>query len=327
MNVFGIETSCDETSCAVVRDGKWVLSNVTASSLRLHKKYNGIIPEIASRAHIEYISFVADNALKSASKTIKDIDLVCVTKEPGLIGSLLVGIAFAKALSFAAKKPLIEANHLQAHLYASFLVKGGVWVKEKKEGLPKLPFIGLVISGGHTSLYRVDKGFSFKLLGSTCDDAVGEAYDKVARILGAGYPGGPLIEKMAVRGSPSRVRFSCNGPGGLDFSFSGIKTAVLYKWQNQPENIKSADIASSFQEAVADILIRKSIFACKRNAINTLVIGGGVAANNYLRGHFINQAAQERIKVYFPDRELSLDNAAMIAGLGYQLYRNKFHKP
>ena len=308
---LGIETSCDETSASLVKDGKIILSNIIASSLKLHKKYQGIIPEIASRAHIEYISLVVEQSLKEAGKKTSDIGLVCVTKGPGLIGSLLVGISFAKGLSYALKKPLIGVNHLEAHLYASFL----------KDPVPVLPFIGLVVSGGHTSLFLVKRKFSFKTIGSTVDDAAGEAFDKVAAILKLGYPGGPEIERIAKSGDPKSVKLSCMGSGDLDFSFSGIKTAVLYKSQATGRRPKVADMAASFQRSVVEALVEKSFLACALSRIKTLVIGGGVAGNQYLQNRFKEEARERNINIYFPAPGLSLDNAAMIAGLGYQLYK------
>lgn len=309
---LGIETSCDETAASVVKDGEVVLSSVIASSLKLHQKHKGIIPEIASRAHIEYISLVTAQALAKAGKSIKDIGAVCVTSGPGLLGSLLVGISFAKALCYCLKKPLIGVNHLEAHLYASFL---------SAHKRPHLPFIGLVVSGGHTSLFVVRQGFIFNPIGRTVDDAAGEAFDKVAKILDLGYPGGPVIERIAKRGNPYALKFSCKGSEDLGFSFSGIKTAVLYTTKDERRKTKDEDIAASFQKAVVDALTEKSFRACERNKIKTLVIGGGVAANTYLRNRFEDEARLRRMKVFFPSLSLSLDNAAMIAGLGYRLYK------
>ena len=328
---LGIETSCDETSVAVVKDGRFVLSNIIASSLKEHRKYQGIIPEIAFRAHIESITITARKALEAACQKLSDIDLICVTQSPGLIGSLLVGISFAKALSLALQKPLIGVNHLEAHLYASFL--SGADVKDRLR-LPALPCVGLVVSGGHTNLFLVERDFSFKQLSSTADDAAGEAFDKVAKILGLGYPGGPVIERLAREGNVKNFSFSCQGPSDLGFSFSGIKTAVLYKSQVTSRKPQAADLAASFQKAVVEALIEKSFLACERHKINTLVVGGGVAANNYLRNKFKEEAESRNlplakgrrggvrnIKVYFPGKGLTLDNAAMIAGLGYQLFK------
>lgn len=317
---LGIETSCDETAASVVKDGRVVLSNIIASSLKLHQKYKGIIPEIASRAHIESISLVTKQALKEAGVKIRDIDLVCVTQSPGLVGSLLVGISFAKALSFALKKPLLGIGHLEAHLYASFLSQPKNGARPKKADI-FLPCIGLVVSGGHTSLYHISENFNFRLISATTDDAVGEAFDKVAKILNLGYPGGPVIEKLARKGNADSLRFSCATSQDLGFSFSGIKTAVLYRSQVIGCRSQVADIAASFQKAVVETLVEKSLLACERRKIAALVVGGGVAANNYLRNRLKEEARLRNVDVFFPDFALSLDNAAMIAGLGYQLYK------
>lgn len=322
MLTLGIETSCDETSAAVVRDGKFVLSNVVASSVKLHSKYSGIVPEIAARAQIEYISLVTEDALSRAKIGLGDIDAICVTNGPGLIGSLLVGISFAKSISFALKKPLISVNHLEAHLYANFLRS------DKNRGtnhlfsvLSKKPFIGLVVSGGHTSLFLLNRNFKFMLLGSTVDDAAGEAFDKVAKILRLGYPGGPFIEKLASRGNPKAVKLSCLGSDDLDFSFSGIKTAVLYKSRENVSDGFRANIAASFQKAVVEVLIEKSFLAAMRRNLDTIIIGGGVARNSYLQSRFKEEAKLQKLSVYFPPSDFVLDNAAMIAGLGYQLFK------
>lgn len=314
MIVLGIETSCDETSASIVKDGRKILSNVIASSLSLHKKFGGIVPEIASRAHLESINFVVKEALTKAKKELKDIDLVAVTSDPGLIGSLLVGVSFARALSFALRKPIVEVDHVKAHLYASFLEKD----------IPRFPFVGMVISGGHTNLYRVNNFRSFKLLGTTLDDAAGEAFDKVAKILNLGFPGGPIIDKISTKVKDFRIRFNYSQlPGTFNFSFSGLKTAVLY-YVNKNRNRKdfsARDIAASFQEAVVDNLVAKSIFACKKLCIKNLVLGGGVVANSRLRTKLSREAGGQGIKVYFPQKFLCLDNAAMVAGLGYRVFK------
>ncbi len=331
MLVLGIETSCDETAISVVSNGRHIYSNIISSSLNFHKRYKGVIPEIASRLHLETISIVLADAIRQAKIKLRDIDLVAVTTHPGLAGSLLVGICFARALSFAQGIARIDINHLHAHLYASFFNKHK----------PRFPFVGLVVSGGHTSLFYVKSFSRIELLGSTQDDACGEAYDKVATVLGLGYPGGPIIERLAKRGSPGNIRFKCsNTQHPLNFSFSGIKTAVLYYVKNnrvsQTSRIKarkkgasisrypaasSADIAASFQEAVIDVLIKKSILACKLKNTRHLVIGGGVAANNRLREKFTQAARINNLDIYFSPKEFCTDNAAMVAGLGYWLYR------
>jgi len=311
MNVLGIETSCDETSAAVVKDGRQVLSNVVLSSLKFHSKYGGIVPEIASRMQLETITQVADSAIKESGISLKNIHLISVTSGPGLLGSLLVGISFAKSVSLSLDIPVIGIDHVYSHFYANFLNGAG----------PKLPFAALVVSGGHTSLFYV-RGFDkIEILGQTQDDACGEAFDKVAKILGLGYPGGPFIEKLARQGDPRKIKFQCSGTKNpLDFSFSGIKTAVLYKTQGRRLSMaEKRDIAASFQETVIETLISKSFLACKLKRVKSLVIGGGVVANNRLRAKFLGEA--KGIKCYFPPRALCLDNAAMVAGFGYQLFK------
>jgi N6-L-threonylcarbamoyladenine synthase len=262
---------------------------------------------------LETIAQVADSALKKARIRLKDISLISVTDGPGLLGSLLVGISFAKAVSLSNRIPLVDINHLYSHIYASFLNGTAV----------KLPFVALVVSGGHTSLFYVEDFDKIKLLGATLDDACGEAFDKVAKILGLGYPGGPLIEKLSRRGNPKRVKFNCSDTSSpLDFSFSGIKTAVLYyvKKQSSMDYGLTCDIAASFQEAVINTLIKKALLASQMKKVNRLVVGGGVAANKRLREQFYRRAEEKNIKVYFPSRELCMDNAAMVAGLGYRLF-------
>jgi len=318
MYTLGIETSCDETSVAVVEGGRKILSCRTASSLKFHKKYGGIVPEIASRIHLETLSQVTELALKDASLPMKRIKVICVTQRPGLVGSLLVGISFAKGLSMSLGIPILGIDHLQSHLYSVFL-------NRKKS--PRIPFIGLIASGGHTSLFRVDDFDRIKNLGRTVDDACGEAFDKVAKILGLGYPGGPEIENIAKKGDPEKIKFSCsNTREALDFSFSGIKTAVLYRRNASDSRIKQeiCDIASAFQETVIDTLIKKAFLACHRNKVKRLVLGGGVIANNRLRGRFLKEAERDGLEIYLPELSLCTDNAAMVAGLGYRLYKKGY---
>ncbi|VAX35523.1 N(6)-L-threonylcarbamoyladenine synthase [hydrothermal vent metagenome] len=318
MKIFGIETSCDETSVAVVENGKKVLSNVIVSSLNEHKKYGGIIPEIASRRQLESIQLVAGKALEGANLKLKDIDAIAVTQKPGLIGSLLVGISFARALKFAIARPLLEVNHIQAHLYANFLVQKN----EHNKILPHLPVIGLVVSGGHTSLYYIKTFQDFKLIGATRDDAAGEAFDKVARILNLGYPGGPVIDKLSQQSQEPAIPFKCaDMPNTFDFSFSGIKTAVLYHYRDnhKKKNFSQKAVCHGFQKSVVSVLVKKSLAACYKFKTPTIVVGGGVAANSALRKVLVEEAGKENIKVYFPPLSLCLDNAAMIAGLGYHL--------
>ncbi len=317
MNILGIETSCDETAASVVSDGVKVLSNVIATSLKDHQRFGGIIPEIASRRQIEFIHGVVGESLAKAQMTLKDIDLISVTRAPGLIGSLLVGLCFARGLSRATGKPLIEIDHIKAHLYANYLQlpKEGKACSQKR-----LPAVGLVVSGGHSSLFYVKDFKNFKLLGVTRDDAAGEAFDKVARILGLGYPGGPAIDRLAAGGVNKEIKFpQAPMKGSYDFSFSGTKTAVLYytqKNKNKPDYSPSK-VAYAFQESVVAVLVEKSLQACRKLKVNTLLIGGGVAANCALRASLQAQADGQGVDVFFPPMVLCLDNAAMIAGLAY----------
>ena len=314
MLILGIETSCDETSAAIVKNGREVISNEIATSLNFHKKFGGIVPEIASRVQLETIVQVTDNAVKKANVSLKDIGLIAVTHEPGLSGSLLVGTSFSISISLSLNVPLLTVNHVLSHIYANFLDCRGI----------KLPFVALVVSGGHTSLFYVRNFTQIQLLGQTQDDACGEAFDKVAKILGMAYPGGPMIEKLAKGGDSKKFKFRCSGTDrNLDFSFSGIKTAVLYAARNRKLSIKEKkDIAASFQETVFDTLVAKSFLACKLKKTSRLVFGGGVIANSRLREKFKTAAAEKGIDCYFPSKVLCTDNAAMVAGLGYQLYKN-----
>lgn len=316
MIVLGIETSCDETSAAIVKDGKKVLSNEVASSLEFHKKYGGVIPEIASRMQLETIAEIADSAVKTARIKLKDIDLISVTSGPGLLGSLIVGISFAKSLSLSLGVPLLGINHVHSHFYANFLDGKKI----------KLPFIALVVSGGHTSLYYIRDFDKIELLGQTQDDACGEAFDKVAKILDLGYPGGPVIEKLARAGDKKKIKFNCSGTKNeLDFSFSGIKTAVLYYVKGKHLTAKQKqDLCASFQETVIDVLVKKALLACKLKKVNRLVVGGGVVANNRLREKFSQAQGLHNLQCYFPQKPLCMDNAAMVAGLGYQLFKKGF---
>ncbi|MDP8266721.1 MAG: tRNA (adenosine(37)-N6)-threonylcarbamoyltransferase complex transferase subunit TsaD [Candidatus Aceula meridiana] len=323
INILGIETSCDETAASVIQSGKLILSNVVASSLHLHKKYGGIIPEIASRKQLELIDKVVERALKNAKLKINDIHAIAVTTHPGLVGSLLVGISWARALSYALKKPLIEIDHIKAHLYAGFLKD----MKSKTDtSSQRLPAVGLVASGGHSSLFYVKSFDNFKLLGQTRDDAAGEAYDKVARILGLGYPGGPVIDRLAKKGKNKDIHFPRADLGQtLDFSFSGLKTAVYYyekKWKDK-KSLPINKIAYAFQESVVQSLVKKSISGCLQKKVKTLIVGGGVAANSALRKKLQEAGQLHRIKVIFPSLNLCMDNAAMIAGLGYHFFIKK----
>ncbi len=322
MLILGIETSCDETSVAVVKDGKKILSNVVYSSLKEHRPYGGVVPEIASRSHLEIILPCLKAALKKSTHKLEDIDLVAVTQGPGLMGSLLVGIAAAKALALALKKPLVGVDHVLAHIYAGFIDRGAGRTK-----LPRFPVLGLVVSGGHTLLLKMDSPAKVQILGRTLDDAAGEAFDKVAKILGLGYPGGPEVDRLARGQDPKRFFFSRPflSKDSLDFSFSGIKTAVYYqaeRLKKKPMNLPTKKlICSGFQEAVCEVLTKKSLRAANQFHLKTLVVGGGVSANSRLRQMLAGEAKKEGVKVIFPSMELCQDNAAMIASYGYALYR------
>jgi N6-L-threonylcarbamoyladenine synthase len=317
MKILGIETSCDETAAAVVCDGVKVLSNVIATSLKDHQRFGGIIPEIASRRQIEYIQWVASEALSQSKTTLEGIDAIAVTRAPGLIGSLLVGLCFARGLSHATGKPLIEIDHIKAHIYANYL---RLAKDTPAASLDRLPAVGLVVSGGHSSLFHVKDFNDFKLLGVTRDDAAGEAFDKVARILELGYPGGPVIDRLASGGANEEIKFpQALLSGTYDFSFSGTKTAVLYytrKNKDRPD-YSVAKVAYAFQQSVVDVLVEKSLMACRKLRVKTLLVGGGVAANSALRAALRDQAALQGVDVFFPPMVLCLDNAAMIAGLAY----------
>lgn len=315
MLVLGIETSCDETAISVVENGRKILSNIVASSLHLHKKYGGIVPEIATRYHVELINYVLTEALAEAKVKLSQINLVACVYGPGLVGALLIGLSMAKALSLSLDVPLVGINHLHAHLYAPLMSQSKV----------KFPFVGLVVSGGHTNLFYVRDFLRWQILGKTRDDAAGEAFDKVAKILGLGYPGGPVIEKMSGYGDPDKIRFprSYIEENSLDFSFSGLKTAVLYYTRRQRAETKKqrADVAAGFQEAVVDTLTEKSIKACILKKVKDLVVGGGVARNLRLRKALYSSFKTWGISVYFPEDDLCQDNAAMVAGIGYHLYK------
>lgn len=318
MITLGIETSCDETAVAVLKD-RQILSNIVSSSMHLHSKYGGIVPEIATRHHVEVINYCLREAISQAGVKLNAIDLVSVTEGPGLIGAILIGVSFAKALAYSLEVPLVGTNHVIAHLWANFLTP------QK----PRLPFVGLVVSGGHTSLFLVNAADRYSLLGQTQDDAAGEAFDKVAKVLGLGYPGGPAIEKISKSADLSKmVKFEIpsSKDNSLDFSFSGIKTAVLYyvKKSGGPEKLKKdriAAIAAGFQEAVCDALVRKAILACRVSGSKDLAIGGGVSANSRLRQKLSEAAVANGIKIFIPPLKLCLDNAAMTAMLGALLFK------
>ena len=313
---MGIETSCDETAVSIVRSGKDILANVVLSQIDIHSAYGGVVPEIACRAHIESLLPILEKALKDARIKLEDISAVAVTNRPGLIGALLVGLSVAKTLAWVLNKPLIPINHIEAHLYINSL----------SENLP-YPYVGLVVSGGHTSLFWVKSPTDYRTIGRTRDDAAGESFDKVAKILGLGYPGGPLIEKIGRKGNPRAIKFpkGITDSKALDFSFSGLKTAVLYYCKGQNASAKSPlkkglhipDICASFQEAVADTLIEKSFKVAGLKKAKAIVLGGGVACNERLRNKFQIQSVKEGVRVYLPAKKLCTDNAVMVAAMAY----------
>ena len=310
--ILGIESSCDETAAAVVKNGREVLSNVINTQIDLHKKYGGVVPEIASRKHIDNICAVVEEALAAAGATFDDIDAVAVTYGPGLVGALLVGVSFAKAYAYAAGKPLVPVHHIKGHISANFIAH--------KELEP--PFVCLVASGGHSHIVLAEDYTKFKILARTRDDAAGEAFDKIARVLGLGYPGGPLIDKLAREGNPDAVKFPRVriDKDSLDFSFSGVKTAVinyLHKQEQLGIEINKADVAASFQAAVTDALVEHTVEAALGAASKTITIAGGVAANSQLRSKMTDTAAKYGISVLYPPPVLCTDNAAMIACAGY----------
>jgi N6-L-threonylcarbamoyladenine synthase len=325
MRILAIETSCDDTGAAVVLNGRKILSNVVSSQVSVHQKYGGVVPELASRKHIEAIVPVVNEALESAGSSLEEIDGIAVTQGPGLVGSLLVGLSFAKALSFASGIPLIGVNHIEAHLSAIFL----------EEKVPRFPFIGLVVSGGHTSLYRVDGFGRFARLGQTRDDAAGEAFDKVAKLLGLGYPGGPIIDQLSMTGNPKAIRFprASLGKGSFDFSFSGVKTAVVNFVKAHPAPTGSfseemiRNIVSSFQEAVVDVLVKKTFQAAVHQGLKRVVLAGGVAANRMLRNRMEVEGANQKIRVHIPSPSFCTDNAAMVGVVGYEYLKKGLNSP
>ncbi len=315
--ILAIESSCDETAASVVKNGRSVLSNVISSQIKLHTLYGGVVPEIASRKHIENINQVIDDALKEADATLDDIDAVAVTYGPGLVGALLVGVAQAKAIAFAKKKPLVGVHHIEGHISANYI--------EHLDLEP--PFISLVISGGHTHLVYVKDYGKYEILGKTRDDAVGEAFDKVARSIGLGYPGGPKVDKLAKEGNPKAIDFPRAVVEGapLDFSFSGLKSAVLNHinmCQMKGIEINEADIAASFQQSVVDVLVARSMAACEKFGVKKFAIAGGVAANSAIREAFKNVCAEKNMEFYYPSPIYCTDNAAMIGVAGYYEYMN-----
>lgn len=308
--IMGIESSCDETSVAIVKNGREVLSNVINSQIKIHEQYGGVVPEIASRCHTEVINGIMKEALKQANVTLENIDAIAVTQGPGLVGALLVGVSYAKGLSFASGKPLVAVNHIEGHIAGNYLTY--------KDLEPT--FLCLIISGGHTHLVNV-KGYNeFEVLGKTRDDAVGEAFDKVARVVGLGYPGGPKVDKLAKEGEPN-IKLPVTHFDNLDFSFSGIKTAVINLNHKNP-NINKADLCASFEIAVTEMLTENVRKAINKYSPNKIVLAGGVSRNCFIRDSFDNLSKELNIKVFYPEPILCTDNAAMIAAAGYYNFIN-----
>jgi N6-L-threonylcarbamoyladenine synthase len=310
MVVLGIESSCDETAAAVLADGRRLLSSVVASQDDVHAPYGGVVPELASRRHIEVIVPVVERALRDAGLRLQDVEGLAVTYGPGLVGSLLVGTSLAKAIAWVRGVPLVGVNHLEGHIFASFLT----------DDPPEYPFLALVVSGGHTALYHAHAPLRYALVGQTRDDAAGEAFDKVAKLLGLGFPGGPIVQRTAERGDPAAIAFpgARMTDGARDFSFSGIKTSVsLYVKRHAPLSAgQVADVAASFQAAVVRVLVRRTIRACQDTGVKRVVLTGGVAANTSLRAALAAETAEHGVRLHVPPRALCTDNAAMIAAAG-----------
>ncbi len=307
--ILGIETSCDETAASVTENGRKVLSNVVYSQIPLHTIYGGVVPEIASRKHIDKIIHVIDRALKEANIEKEQLDAVAVTYNPGLVGALLVGVSVAKAFAYSIKKPLVPVNHIQGHIAANYIA------------YPELepPFVSLVASGGHSHILHIKDYRSFDVIGATTDDAAGEAFDKAARVLGLGYPGGPKLNALAKEGNPEAIRFP-RPHNGYDFSFSGLKTAVInyvHTAEQKGEEINKADVAASFQQAVCDVLVNNTVAAAKELGVDKIAIAGGVAANTLLREQMEREGKKEGLQFYCPPIYLCTDNAAMISCAGY----------
>lgn len=312
MKILAIESSCDETAAAVVEDGRTVLSSIISSQIDIHTLYGGVVPEIASRKHMEHIDYVVEQALSEAGMALEDADAVAVTYGPGLVGALLVGVAYAKALAYAAKLPLVGVHHIEGHISANYI--------ENKELEP--PFLCLVVSGGHTHLVRVADYGVYEILGRTHDDAAGEAFDKVARAIGLGYPGGPKIDKLAREGNPRAIAFPRGQIAGApyDFSFSGVKSAVLnYLNQSAMQGIEvnTADVAASFQQSVVDVLVEKTMAAVKNTGMEKLALAGGVASNSAIRAGMQAACKEAGVEMFCPSPVLCTDNAAMIGAAAY----------
>lgn len=306
---LGIESSCDETSVSVVKNGREILSNIIDTQIPIHEKYGGVVPEIASRNHIEAISRVTKKALEEANVKFEDIDAITPTYGPGLVGALLVGLSYAKALSFAINKPLVGVNHIQGHIAANYITYPEL----------KPPFLCVMTSGGNTQLVHVKGYTEFEVLGKTRDDAIGEAFDKVARVVGLGYPGGPKVDKLAKEGNPNAIELPKTHFDNLDFSFSGIKTAVINLHHKNPE-VNKSDLCMSFEKAVTEVLTENIEKAIKQTGIKKVVLAGGVSANTHIREEFEKLGQKLNVQIYKPDLKLCTDNAAMIGSAGYYRY-------
>lgn len=317
MNILGIETSCDETAASVVADGKEIRSNIVASQVELHARYGGIVPEIASRKHVESINYIVDQAMAEAGVGFADLEAIAVTNRPGLIGALLVGVAAAKSLAYCHDLPLLGINHIEGHIYANFMEHDDL----------SFPHVCLTVSGGHTLLVEVREGWKYEILGTTQDDAAGEAYDKVSQYLGLGFPGGKVIDDLAKAGDSSAIRFPrpMLERDNYQFSFSGIKTAVRF-FVEKAKAVKALpptqDIAASFQAAVVDVLVGKTIRAAKAKNVKAITLTGGVAANSQLRQSMREAGKEIGAEVYYPRLQLCTDNGAMIAGMAYHKYQD-----
>ena len=307
--VLGIESSCDETSVAVVKNGREVLSNIIDTQIKIHEQFGGVVPEIASRNHIEAISRVTKQALEEAKIQFEDIDVIAPTYGPGLVGALLVGVSYGRGLAYALNKPLVGINHLEGHIAANYITHPDL----------KPPFLCMLTSGGNTQIVYVKDYCEMEVLGRTRDDAIGEAFDKVARVVGLGYPGGPKVDKLAEQGEPT-IDFPKTHFENLDFSFSGIKTAVINLHHKNPE-VKKEDLCMSFEKAVTEVLIENITKAIEQTGIKTVVLAGGVSANTHIRSEFM-KLESKGIKVYQPDLKLCTDNGAMIGAAGYYRYLN-----
>jgi len=319
MLILGIESSCDETAAAVVRDGRTLLSNVIASQIKVHSRYGGVVPEVASRKHIEAIGAVVMQALEDAGVTLDDIEGVGVTRGPGLVGSLLVGLSTAKAIAYAKNLPLIGVNHLEGHVASVFLA-----------AKPDYPFVALVVSGGHTNIYQVHDMQRFAVVGQTRDDAAGEAFDKAAKLLDIGYPGGVVIDRLAKKGNARAIAFPRAMRDSLDFSFSGLKTSLLNMVKKRGEPFteeEMPDVVASFQEAIVDVLVEKTLRAARESSMSRVVVCGGVAANSRLRERFYADGQAADMEIFIPPPVLCTDNAAMIAVVSDQLLRQGRRDP